>query len=175
MIAASSRHGCRSPFANAVHGEDHSFLKGRGEKRAGRVAQVVFGEEQASFGPETAIDLRECIGQELSLEELLTHPKGDGHGERTDTARSECDVGLDQSLEFQEGLIVEYDKVEIFELHALFREAIPDCFEGKARVVFLSCKSFFLRRGDDLAVTQQCGGTIVVERGNPQNTHGQTL
>ena len=43
-LAMRDRRG--GPFADAVHGQDHGFFKGRRKEGAGGVAQMVLGEEE---------------------------------------------------------------------------------------------------------------------------------
>ena len=54
---------------------------------------------------------------------------------------------------------------------AFLSEAILDGPRGKDRVVPFAREAFLLRRGNDIAIANQSGRTIVIVRGNSQNAH----
>src|SRR5262249_2948973 len=87
------------------------------------------------------------------------------------STRRECQIGLEQALELEEGLVVENDVVHVLDRDAAGGEAIVDRPGGKIGIVPLARKPLFLGRGNDLAVAHQGGGAVVVEGGEPENSH----
>jgi hypothetical protein len=79
--------------------------------------------------------------------------------------RAEGEIGFEQALELQKGLVIEGDVVDFRERGAAGLEAILD---GEARIIgieLLACETFFLCGGHDAAIDDQCGRTVVIERG----------
>src|SRR5205814_7981606 len=79
------------------------------------------------------------------------------------------EVRLQQTLEFQKGLVIEGDMVQTISGETTLLQAVIDRMERKILVVLLPGKTLLLRCGDQLAVDDKRGGRIVVERGNPEN------
>ena len=112
--------------------------------------------------------------EERPLEELLPDPERHCHLKGAQAPRGEGEVGLEQSLELQEGLVVEDDVIDVPEPHPFLSETVPDRLSREARVVLLSGEALFLRRRDDLAVAHQSRRAVVVEGRDTQEAHRRT-
>ena len=98
-------------------------------------------------------------------------PDRRGHTERAEPARRERDVGFEQPLEFEEGLVVERDLVDLTERDAGLIEAVSDGVGRIARVVLFARETLFLRGGDNSPAIYEGRGAVVVERGDAENFH----
>ena len=78
-------------------------------------------------------------------------------------------VRLEDTLKFDERLVVKYHTLEIFRADAGFLQAVGNGVGGKAEIVLLPRKTFFLRRGDDFAVTNQGRSGIMIIARNAEN------
>ena len=105
----------RRPLSHAVHREHHRLVERRREIRARRVAEVVLGEEQPLLDILTRAACAKLLREQILEEELLAQPHRDRHAEGLEAARSKREVGLQQSLELEEGLVVEGDVVDVVE------------------------------------------------------------
>src|SRR6185369_5863963 len=108
------------------------------------MAHVVFAEKQFALPVEIRAELLEFVAQQVFLKQLLAQPQGDRHAERAEAARCVTEVGLEQTLELEKGLVVERDKVEFVEPNFSFFKAIADGFVRKRRVVLTTGEAFFL-------------------------------
>jgi hypothetical protein len=61
--------------------------------------------------------------------------------------------------------------IDILQADAGFVQAIFQRIVGETGIVLLAREAFLLRGGDDLAVTQQGGGAVVIEGGNTEDMH----
>ena len=86
-----------------------------------------------------------------------------------------CDVGFEKSLEFEERLFVEDYIVEVFCADACFFEAVVNGVDGEVGVVLFPGEAFFLCSGDDVAVGDECCGTVMVKCRNTYNVHSTVL
>ena len=142
------------PLAHAVHREHDGLSERRREERTRRMAEMVLAEEQ----------LAELFEQQVLQEKLLPQPQGDRHTEGPEPARREGQVGLEQALELEEGLVVEDDAVNTAQPEPGLAHAVADRVSGKPGIVLLAREALFLRRSDDMAVFDQRGRAVVVER-----------
>src|SRR5205814_5315092 len=93
--------------------------------------------------------------------------------ERAQAARRAANVAGKEPLEFQKGLFVERDEIELGGAGQVsLAQAVIDRVPRKAGVVFLSGETFFLGGGNDLAVPDQAGGAVMVKRRNAEDVHG---
>ena len=69
---------------------------------------------------------------------------------------------MQDAVELHERLLVKRDVVEFLRRDAAFAQAILDGVPRKSRVVLLSRETFLLRGGDDLPITHQARGAVVV-------------
>src|SRR5207237_7840119 len=88
--------------------------------------------------------------------------------ELRESARRATEIGLEDALELQQGLIVESDIRKVAHAHAARVETIRDRVLWKTLVTLLPCESLFLGSGDDLTIAQQTCGAVVVERRYPE-------
>jgi hypothetical protein len=139
-VAFPEAHGRGRPFPHPVHGQHRGFLEGRGEEGAGGVALVVLGEQEAVL-PVVArgVDLKLLLQQSL-LEQLLLEPHRHGHGERPEAAGGEGHVGLQQTLELEERLVVESHVVDVAQAHAGCLRQYSIAWRGKRALCFLRVK-----------------------------------
>src|SRR5215831_4207460 len=145
QVVASSeadRGGC--PFPHAVHREDRSLVEGRREERAGSVALVMLGEQQALLQvPALGPVVLQLSPEEILLKQLLPEPERDRHPKRAEPARRERDVGFEEPLELEEWLIVEGDLVDLIEPDPRFGETVVQGLVRKTRVVLLAAEPLF--------------------------------
>ena len=93
----------------------------------------------------------------------------------SDPAAAEGEIGFEQALELQKGLVIECDVVDIGEGGSAGLEAILDG-EGADNWHRTSCvETFFLRGGHDATIDDQCGRTVVIERGNSSDSHERSV
>jgi len=135
-------------------------------------------QRKASYGvqtigfPRTFKLVLTITGQQVLEKQLLAQPHRNGHAEGFKATRCQGNIGFQQTLELQKGLVVEGDDINVGSLNTGFLQAILDGLPGEARIVLLAGKAFFLGGGNDLAVTQQGGGAVVIEGGDAENDHG---
>ena len=163
-VAPPDPEGGRRPFPDAVHGQDGGLLERRGEEGGGGMGFVVLGEEELPVVAQLAADL--ALGPELAPQ-----PEGHGLGEGGEARRGVGEVGLQDPLELQPGLVVEDDPVEVRGAQARLAQAVVDRVEGEGGVMLLAGEALLLRGGDDRAVAQQRRGGVVVVGGEPQDVH----
>ena len=153
------------PLADAVNRQDRRRLEWRGIKGARRVRLVVLGEHD---GGGAAAALR----NKVAGPELVVHPERHRTQKRTQALWRVRQITLQQAFEFQDRLVVERDVIQVIRGDASLAKAERRGRFRKAMVVLLAREPFFLRGGDDLAVADQAGGGVVIERGQTQDVHG---
>jgi hypothetical protein len=87
--------------------------------------------------------------------ELLPKPQRHRLHKGAQTARCVREVGLQQALEFQPGLVVKADVVQVIGLDSHLAQAVLDGVDGKPVIVLLACETLLLGRGRNLPVDQQ--------------------
>ena len=132
---------------------------------------MVFGEQQARLPIKLRLEGLELAAQQILLEQLFSEPQGNRHAKRREPAGCEREVRLQQPLEFEKGLVIESDAIEIRQRRSAFRQTVGDRLARIAAVMLLPGETLFLRRRHDPPVLDQCGRTIVIESRNPQNPH----
>src|SRR5208282_1569101 len=150
-VAAARCYRRRRPLADPVHGEDGRLLEGRGKEGRGRVTLVMLGKEKPALPVVARREPRELLPQELLLEQLLAQPKRDRHAEGAEALGRKGKVGLQETLELEEGLVVEHDMVDRIERDARSPQAIGKCRAGKAGIVLLAREALLLCRRHDTA------------------------
>src|SRR5215210_2074438 len=100
--------------------------------------------------------------------QLFLHPERSGLEELPKAAGRDREIGLQNPLEFEQGLIVEPDMAHIGQGDARFSEAVLDCLRGKAWISLLPGKSFLLCRCQDLAIAKQASCAVMIEGGDPE-------
>jgi hypothetical protein len=173
--AAADADARRAPLADPVRGQDGRLLERRGEEGRGGVAQVVLGEQQPAVPAVGPRHPGQGVAQHALLEQLLAQPDRHGEPERAEAARRERQVGLEQALELEERLLVEDDVVDPAEVGAARLEAVAHGALGEAGVVLPAGEALLLRRRGDLAVGDEGGGAVVVERRDAEDPQGAAL
>lgn len=125
---------------------------------------MMFGEQHLAHPVEILGEFLEFLGQQILLEQLFLQPHRNGGLERGKAPGRERHIGFEQALELQERLVVEDDEVDVVQAAAGLGQAILDGQPGKTRVVFLAGEAFFLGGGNDAAILDQRGGTVMIER-----------
>ena len=120
--AASHARRCRRPLADPVHGQDRRFREWRRIEGARRMALVMFGKKQAVGPFDIGRVLLQFIDEKLPKKQLFLQPQRHRLGEGRIAARREGEIGLDQTFEFDEGLLVKDDMVALIERDAALRE-----------------------------------------------------
>lgn len=73
-------------------------------------------------------------------------------------------IGLQESLEFQEGLFVKGDMINLVKVDPTGIQAILNRILRKIRIMFLAGKALFLSSGDYPAILNQTRGAVVIKR-----------
>ena len=89
--------------------------------------------------------------------------------ELTEPTGGDCQVGFEETLEFEERLVVESDVVEVLGLEAGLGQAVGDCLVRELVIVLAAGEPFLLGRSDEFAIDKQDGCRIVVEGRYPGN------
>src|SRR5262245_10736421 len=101
--------------------------------------------------------------------QLLTEPDRQRLAEAREPRRRIAHIGLHQSLEFRQRLLIEGDVVKLLGTVARLSQAVLHRLPRKARVALLPAEPLLLDGCDDLAVTNQRSGRIMVESTDAQN------
>ena len=104
--------------------------------------------------------------------ELLTQPQGHALTERSESHRRVRQIRLKEPVEFEERLVVERDVIEFGRVNPRFPKTVLDRKFGESVVVLLARKPLFLGRGNDLTISNQTCGAVVIKGGNSQDVHG---
>src|SRR5271155_1514446 len=133
------------------------------------MAQMVFAEEQAGVPVDSGCEDPHLALQEVLEKQLLPQPRWNRHSERSKAVWREGEISFEQTLEFQEWLVVEDNTIDALSTDAGFHEAELDGAPRKSRVVLPAAESLLLDRGDDLAVRKQGSRAVVIERGQAEH------
>ena len=95
--------------------------------------------------------------------ELFLQPKGHRLEERPDPRRRKRQVRLQETFELEPGLVVEGYPFEIAWTDASRLQAVLHGSPREAMIVLLSTEALLLGSGNDLTVTNQASGRIVIE------------
>ena len=171
MVAAAEADRRGRPLADPVHGEDDRLLEQRREESGRGVTLVVLREQELALPIEVGIEGAQLVAQELLLEQLLLQPERDRHAKGTEAPGGECKIGFEQPFELEERLVVERDMIDVGEADAGLGQAIGDGVMRETGIVLLAGEALLLGGGDDLSVDDQCRGTVVIERGQSENSH----
>ena len=119
----------------------------------------------------------ELIAEHAPHKNLFLDP-GEHGGEKADeTAGRKRVVGLEEALEFQKGLFVKGDGRKVFEVEAGLLQNVAAGIDRKGGVVLFPSEALFLGSSDNLAVDEERGGAVVIERGNAKDRffHSKTF
>jgi hypothetical protein len=129
----------------------------------------MFGkQDRLAYHPEV---LGEIALQIPLLEEFFLQPDRHGGKEGGKPTRSESEVGLQQTVKLQEGLLVENDPINLLKVFAGFPQAITNGMNRKTGILLFPGESLFLGGRNDLPITDEAGSRIVIVCGNPENVH----
>src|SRR6266480_3238690 len=98
------------------------------------MAQMMLGKQQAPVPVQILIELLELAHQQAPLEQLLFQPQWQGLPERSKSMRSKSEVGLQQTFEFQERLVVERHQIQLAGTGAGGFQARADGLMRKPRI-----------------------------------------
>src|SRR5207237_2653044 len=82
---------------------------------------------------------------------------------------------MKDALEGQRGVVVVDDRLQVSRANAAFLEAVVDGLVRKAAVVLDPREALLLGGGDDLAVTNETRGGVVIEARQPQDVRRALL
>src|SRR5678809_1057967 len=100
---------------------------------------MVLGEEhrrKIAFGD--PLRANQFLLYQLLEKQLLLQPDRHRGQERPDAPGREAKIGLNQTLEFQQRLVIERDVTEFREREACFAQTVRDGVAGEARIVLLA-------------------------------------
>jgi hypothetical protein len=103
------------------------------------------------------------LGDQPLLEQLLLDPHRDCHAEGLKATWGKGEIGLQQALELEKGLVVEGHEIEGLQAHPGPLQAIFDGVPGKVGVVLLAGEALLLRRSEDAAVLDRRRRGVVIE------------
>ena len=164
--AAAAAGGGRRPLPHPVHGQQRRLLERRAEERAGRMGQVMLGEENA-----VARD-PDLLGDAPGDPQLVDEPGRHRVLEHPRAARERAHRGRQDALELQERLLEEDDIAEIGCIDAGLGHDVADGVRRELRVMLAAREAFLLGGGHELTIPQQRGGGVVKEAGDAENVHG---
>src|ERR671912_1624805 len=89
--AATNAERRRGPFPDAVHCQYHGLVERRGVEGAGRMALMMFREQQTIASRDDAEPFQ-LAHEKLLLKQLLADPDRQRHREAAVAARRKCEV-----------------------------------------------------------------------------------
>jgi hypothetical protein len=134
------------------------------------MALVVFREQQLSAPLVLFIERGNELKDLLPLKQLVCHPDRHRKRERFETIGCGSEVHAQQAIEFTQWLLVENDGVDLMKTTALLGAVIQG-IDRESRVVAPASEALFLGRGDNGAIAEQCGRTVMVVSGNSDDVH----
>src|SRR3954452_21371812 len=135
------------------------------------MALVMLTEKQPLFPIVVRRKAFELLSQQALLEQLFFDPNRQGHAKRAEPAGCERQIGLEQSFEFQERLVVKDDIVDLAELDTSLLKTIPHCILRKTRVVLLAGETLLLGRCGNTPLHDKGGRTVVVKGRDSEDVH----
>ncbi|OQA55636.1 MAG: hypothetical protein BWY42_01390 [Candidatus Omnitrophica bacterium ADurb.Bin277] len=152
------------PFSDAVHRDKSRLLEWRREKSGRGVRLMMLGKKDLAF-------VAKLLLNEGFHPKLLLDPHGNRLEEGPDPLRGACEVAFKDAFKFQEGFVVKRDNIEVFRRDPAFSQAIFDRVRRETEVVLLPRKPLFLRRRDDLPVTDKARGAVMIKSRDAENLH----
>src|SRR5262245_42813036 len=166
FIAAADRHRRSCPLPHPVDREHDRLFERRGKERAGRVAEMVLGEQQPFPDPSVGSCPPELIDQHFLLEQPLLEPEWHRFAERQEAARCERQIGLEQALELEKGFFVEDDVIDILQADLALVQTRPNRLMRERGIVLYTGEALLLRRRDDIAADDQRSRAVMIEGGD---------
>ncbi len=163
-VAVADAEAGGGPLPHPVEGEDRGFLEGRREESRSGVRLVVLGEDDPA--PVLTVELAANLSRQV---ELLPHPQRHRLEKGPEARRSKGEVGFEDALELEEGLVVEADVIQVPGLQACFMQTVGDGIGREGVVVLDAREAFFLRGGHDFAINNQRRSRVVVVGGDSED------
>src|SRR6185295_18709903 len=91
--------------------------------------------------------------------------------ERTETGGRVVEISFEETIEFEQWLVIEANVVKLIGFEFSFTQTIARGLERKIVIVLDARESFFLRRGDDFAIDNKTSGGIVIESRDAKNAY----
>src|ERR1051325_2556461 len=128
----------------------------------------MFGKENFAFVTEFLLD-------QIFHPYLFFQPNRHGFKEGLEPERSEGEIRVKQTVEFEEWFFVKSDKIDVADGDAALLQAVFNRFVREIWVVFFARETFFLGGSLDFAVLDEASRAVVVESGNPQDAYVLTV
>jgi len=157
--------GSGGPLAHPVHGQDGRFVQTGRIEGAGGMGHVVGTEDDA-----VALAADPLV-QEVPGPQLVQEPDQHGLAKSRHRARPGGQGGHEDPVELPEGLLVEDDQVQIGPGDTGPVQAEPNRPGRKLPVVLDPREALLLGGSHELPVHQQGGCGVVIEAGDPENSH----
>ena len=168
-VSFAHPQGGGGPLPHPVQGEDGRILEGRGIEGACRVGFMVLGVVDGNGFRKT--QLLEGFVDTGGHPELGPHPHGHRLHEGIEPLGRHREIGFQDAMELEDGLVVEDDRVGSFLPDPSLGQAVPHRVLGELGIVLLPGEPLFLGRGDDLAVVDQAGRGVVIPATDAQDLH----
>src|SRR5262245_12676578 len=129
-VAAPRAIARRRPLADPVERQDRGLLERRRKERASGVGFVVLGEDVMLLvtSAEPSVHLSGQV-------QLLPEPEWDCFEKRSNPRGRVAQVGFEQALELQKGLVVKPDVIELARVEVTFTQAVLDRAQRKGMIV----------------------------------------
>src|SRR5262245_32639574 len=124
---------------------------------------------------QVAVVIVELLAEISIHPELVFDPHRTRHQELAQTAGRNAEIGLDDTSELADGLVVEADGTQLIDPDAGLAQAIGHRLLWKPRITLLARESLFGRSRDDLAVAHNGGGAVVVVGRDAQDRYRRHL
>jgi hypothetical protein len=106
---------------------------------------------------------------------LFLEPERASLAEGSESSRRNAEVCLENPFEFQKGLVIEDNRLDIVESCLCLLQAEIERERGKRVITFFPCEALLLSRGDNCAVAKERRRAVMVEgRNSKQARLGQT-
>src|SRR5262245_38865768 len=126
---------------------------------------IMMLREQEFVGiAQSLVDVVQLAPQHVLLEELLRHPHRQRLAKRREATWHERHVRLEQALELEKGLVIEYNVVDPLLGRFCLGKTPANSIRWETGIMLFAREALLLRGGNDVAVTNQRGCTVVIER-----------
>ncbi len=105
------------------------------------------------------------------LKQLFVRPDRKRLRKRAKPTRSQREIGLEEALEFQERLIIEYEIIDVIDVHSSCIETVSHRVARETLVMPDAGKPLLLGGRNDLSVANQRRGAVMIEGRNAKYVH----